>query len=125
MDGATLAGIVLAVSIASERLVEIIKGFVPWLNEQRPMPYEEGKRKAVLQLLAVLAGIGTAYAGGDYIGQGFGEANRYWAIPLVGLLASGGSGLWNSILSYFVQAKDLKKAEAKEARAGASGGYPD
>jgi hypothetical protein len=39
----------------------------------------------------------------------------------LGLLASGGSGFWNSILAYITKAKDVKAAEAEtrqiEARA--------
>jgi hypothetical protein len=39
----------------------------------------------------------------------------------LGLLASGGSGFWNSILTYVTKAKDVKAAEAEtrqiEARA--------
>jgi len=31
----------------------------------------------------------------------------------LGLLASGGSGFWNSILTYVAKAKDLKAAEAE------------
>ena len=31
----------------------------------------------------------------------------------LGLLASGGSGFWNSILTYVTKAKDLKAAEAE------------
>jgi hypothetical protein len=31
----------------------------------------------------------------------------------LGLLASGGSGFWNSILTYVTKAKDIKAAEAE------------
>jgi hypothetical protein len=126
MDAAAFAGLVLAVSIASERLVEVFKGQVTWLNEPRPTPKSEGRRKSTLQLLAVVAGIGTALLAEPVIAPSLPDGwDKAWALPLIGLLASGGSGLWNSILSYFVQIKDLKKAEVKDAHARADGGLPD
>ena len=51
----------IAISIASERVVEIIKGYFPWLNLEKQDPVIEGKRKSALQLLAVVAGIVTAF----------------------------------------------------------------
>lgn len=46
-------GFILALSIASERLVEIIKGILPWLNEEKSTPKKEGIRRSLLQILAV------------------------------------------------------------------------
>jgi preprotein translocase subunit SecD len=84
---------------------------VPWLNQQRPKSVQEGWRKAALQLLAVGAGITTAWLASpvvpDFIPHGF-IGNL-----ALGLLASGGSGFWNSILTYVTKAKDLKAAEAE------------
>jgi hypothetical protein len=57
----TVISLIVALSIASERLVDIIKGLVPWLNQPRRKPAEEGWRKAALQILAVIAGITTAW----------------------------------------------------------------
>ena len=107
----TIISLLVALSIASERLVDIIKGLVPWLNQQRLKSVEEGWRKAALQLLAVGAGITTAWLASpvvpdfiphDFIGK-----------LALGLLASGGSGFWNSILTYVTKAKDIKAAEAE------------
>jgi hypothetical protein len=64
MDTTKLTAVIsllVALSVASERLVDIIKGLVPWLNQQRPKATEEGWRKAALQLIAVIAGITTAW----------------------------------------------------------------
>ena len=63
--------LLVALSIASERLVDIIKGLVPWLNQQRK-PTEEGCRKAALQVLAVIAGITTAWLASAAIPKGVG-----------------------------------------------------
>ena len=119
MSTETLTAIVtllVALSVASERLVEIIKGFVSWLNEEQKTAdgktdnRREGYRKAVLQILAVLAGIFTAWIAQPAIEaadiQGL---DGFWGILALGLLASGGSGFWNSVLTYVKTVKDLNK----------------
>src|SRR5205823_3175136 len=109
----TVISLLVALSIASERLVDIIKGLVPWLNQQRRKPAEEGWRKAVLQILAVIAGITTAWLASAAIPKGVGIPDDWTGTLALGLLASGGSGFWNSILTYVTKAKDLKAAEAE------------
>ena len=75
-----------------------------------------------LQLLAVVCGTALAWWSwpilGDIEGLGLtGEANLGGAL-LLGLFASGGSGLWNSVLSYTNKAKELKKEQVKKERKG-------
>lgn len=112
-----IIGLILAVSIASERLVEIVKGFFPWLNEIRPTSVDEGRRKAALQILAVASGIGTAFLAQPVLASSLSSlGNSGLAILSVGLLASGGSAFWNGILSYLLQVKDLKKQEVKASQ---------
>jgi hypothetical protein len=65
----TVISLLIALSI-SERLVDIIKGLVPWLNQQRRKPAEEGWRKAALQILAVIAGITAAWLASAAIPKG-------------------------------------------------------
>jgi hypothetical protein len=117
----TIISLLIALSIASERLVDIIKGLVPWLNQQRRKPAEEGWRKATLQVLAVIAGIITASLASAAIPKGVGIPDDWTGTLALGLLASGGSGFWNSILTHVTKSKDLKAAEAEikqiEARA--------
>lgn len=123
MDAAKLTaivGLILALSIASERLVDIIKGFFPGLEKQKSKPEEEARRRSFLQILAVLSGMGTAFLARDYIPLEIAKPTESWSILGLGLLASGGSGFWNSILTYFTQAKDIKKTEAQVAKKAAS-----
>jgi hypothetical protein len=115
-----IVGIILALSIASERLVEIIKGVIPWLNkkkldEENNETKTEGMRCACLQTLAVLSGVLTAFLARDYIPKEIAEPTKGLAIIGLGLLASGGSGFWNSMLTYFTNLKDIKKAKAIQA----------
>ena len=109
-----LVGLILALSIASERLVEIIKGYVPKLNMAATDEKAEGRRQATLQFMAVLAGIVTSWLSRAYIPKEVSDATHGWAVLGLGLLASGGSGFWNSILTYLVKVKDLKDLQTKD-----------
>ena len=108
-----IVGLILALSIASERLVEIIKGLIPCLSQQNREKKAEWRRCSYLQILAVGAGILTAFLAKNYLPTGpVDEPPGVWAVIGLGLLASGGSGFWNSVLTYLTQVKNLKKAEA-------------
>jgi hypothetical protein len=109
----SVVALLAALSVASERLVEIIKGFIPPLSKENPDPAAEGRRQAMLHLLAVIAGIVTAWLAGSTgaIKSVVPDTPLAWIV--VGLLASGGSGFWNSIQGYVNKAKDAKKAEAE------------
>lgn len=102
-----------ALSVASERLVEIIKGFSPFLNKENTDAKIEGRRQATLHVLAVVAGVATAWLASQTgaINSVLPDAPLAWIV--VGLLASGGSGFWNSIQTYVNKAKDVKTAEAE------------
>lgn len=115
----SLVGIVtllVALSIASERLVDIVKGLIPFLNAQNADAKKEGWRKTILQVMAVISGIITAFLAKATITSALPEILQSTSGILgIGLLASGGSGLWNSILTYLLQVKNLKKADANKA----------
>lgn len=152
--------IILTLSIATERLVEIVRGvYARWLVYRKketsalaetlqPKSVEETAwDKARVSLLAVVCGIFTAFltspilAGifknlfpdnttckNDFFKMGEATAcgfdlsgNGIFLIIALGLLASGGSSLWNSVLEYLVKLKDLKKAEATRSEAVAAG----
>ncbi|MGB0563772.1 MAG: hypothetical protein ACPGVO_18530 [Spirulinaceae cyanobacterium] len=112
-DPTAIVGIITALSIASERLVEIIQGFVPILNVKQTDPKKEARRRAVLQLLAVGSGIATAFLAQDYLPPEMNIASNNWNILGLGLLASGGSGFWHTVLTYFAKVKDIKTLEAE------------
>ena len=118
----TIVSLLAALSVASERLVEIVKGLIPswlggtWLKEQKTDPTQEGYRTAVLQVLAVVAGVVTATVASGAIPQNVGIPNDWTGRFVLGLLASGGSGFWNSILTYAKSAKDIKAADAESKK---------
>ncbi|NML66815.1 hypothetical protein HHL22_16540 [Hymenobacter sp. RP-2-7] len=110
-----LLTVVLALSVASERLVAIVKNLVPWLRTEQPR--NEATRKLVLQVLAVLAGIATAFLAQELLAaplQGRGH------LVVLGLLASGGSGFWKSVLGYVSSVQDIKRTKAVETKVQAA-----
>ena len=116
---AAIVGVSVALSVASERLVEIIKGFSKFLSDANPDPVGDRWRRMLLQLIAVGAGIVTALLTQPAIkGVVPGLSEHTLGIVALGLLASGGSGFWNAILAYVLNLKDIKKAEAKKVKQG-------
>lgn len=114
-----IVSLILSLSIASERLVEIIKGFFPSLDKARDDPAEEGRRRSYLQILAVISGIVTSYLARDFLPVEVAKVPEGLAVIGLGLLVSGGSGLWNSVLSYLTQVKEIKKADLEVAKKNA------
>ncbi|MEZ4587091.1 MAG: hypothetical protein R2909_11875 [Gemmatimonadales bacterium] len=109
--------LLIALSVAGERLVEIIKGMVPWLERDKRHPSEEARRRAVLQLMAVAAGIGISALAWPIAREILpANQNAVAATLALGLLSSGGSGFWHSILGYAVSLKDLKAATVERTR---------
>jgi hypothetical protein len=111
-----LVTFILALSIASERLVEIIKGWIPSLELKNADPIKESRRRSILQALAVASGILTAILAREYIPGSIVQPKSIWAVIGLGLLASGGSGFWNSILTYILKLKDLTKLEIEQKK---------
>lgn len=107
--------LLIALSVATERVTEIIKGMSVWLNQRKETPKQEAHRKAALQLLAVAAGIAVSLLTQSVWIQVFPQKDIMTALAL-GLLASGGSGFWNSMLSYVTSIKNLKQETVERAR---------
>ncbi|MBV6504993.1 MAG: hypothetical protein ILNGONEN_00549 [Syntrophorhabdaceae bacterium] len=111
----TIVALLVTLSVASERLVEIIKGLLPFLSTETSDATKERVRHLMLQVLAIVAGIATALLARpvlqDVVPDGW---NTIPGILALGLLASGGSGFWNSVLEYILKLKDIKKLELQE-----------
>ena len=117
---AAIVGLLVALSVASERLVEIVKGLIPALAHQADTENKEGFRKAGIQVLGVAAGIVTAFMARSAIPQDIFPSVSTTTVLALGLLASGGSGFWNTILAYLLQVKNMKKALAEEKQLSTS-----
>lgn len=106
-----LLAVLIALSVASERLVEILKNLIPWLRTGQTNARMEARRKLALQLLAVLAGVATAFLAENVLPT---PLQDYRHLVVLGLLASGGSGFWTSVLGYVTSVKNIKRKEAVE-----------
>jgi hypothetical protein len=120
----TLITLLIALSVATERVVEIVKGFFWQLNEAREDPRLEAKRRFWLHLLAVGGGIAVTLAAWPAVREVVPGTGDWTMVAALGLLASGGSGFWNTILSYVLKIKDLRKEDLRAAQQGASGRAP-
>ena len=110
MDITANVAYLAALSAASERLVEIIKG-IPSLGlckNPQVDGKDEAKRVAKIDSLSIGAGLITASIA---YGIGVLPSTTWWAVVAYGFLAGAGSGFWNAILAYLLQVKDLKKAK--------------
>lgn len=106
-----LLAVLIALSVAAERLVEILKNLVPYLRTEQAAANAEARRKLVLQLLAVAAGIATAFLAETVLPTRLQDPRH---LVLLGLLASGGSGFWTSILGYVTSVKNVGQVQAAQ-----------
>jgi hypothetical protein len=109
-----IVSLILALSIASERLVEIVKGWIPFLGKEQADPVLEGRRKSILQLLAVASGIVTALLSADYLPSEIAKPQAGWQIIGLGLLASGGFWLLECDLDLHAQAEGSQEAGSRK-----------
>lgn len=127
--------VLLALSIASERLVEIIKGWSPRLYVTATNPAAERVRQLRVHLISLVTSALAVYLMQHYVIEALNlkPASPPAWLPLgtltwiaFSVLASGGSSAWNSILTYLLSLKNLKRQEVKanedqQARAALAG----
>jgi hypothetical protein len=115
----TVVTLIIALSVATERFVEIVKGVVPWLSLENTDPRAEARRRAALQFLAVVGGVVISALAWPITRQIIPDGQQFSLVLALGLLASGGSGFWNSILGYVTNLKNLQDATVQQVRKGA------
>ncbi len=134
MDISTNVAYLAALSMAAERLVEIIRG-IPWFtlpknpsalvdkNEALQAVKHETARTAKVNVLAVITAVITAAIAYRI---GVLPVAKNWAeVFIYGVLGGAGSGFWNAVLSYLNQLKTaVPKAPSRvviEAKAAGAG----
>ena len=108
IDISSAVSLIGALSVASERLVEIIKGSPLFtflrLNEKAdPDSKAERWRQVKIHLLSLTCGIVTAYVARESITNAF--PGGHGEVLTAGILASGGSSFWNSITGFMASLK--------------------
>src|SRR5258708_7124435 len=118
----SLATLVLALSAANERLVEAIKNLVPWLAEEKLAggmvdPNKDRWRQLAVQVTSIVLATGVAawavkgnpFDWGTIYTIGTGKDQLNVPAWLLGLLTSGGSAFWNSMLDFARAAGKLRE----------------
>ena len=118
----------ITMSVASERLVAIIKTVWPSLSEERKKPSQEvdlekdRPRRLGVQGLAILSSWITVSLGATATTEAF-DFHAFNPLGLVAIgdlklpalllivLTSGGSALWNNVMGYTKAVKDPKQVE--------------
>ncbi|MCD4735490.1 MAG: hypothetical protein K8R53_05570 [Bacteroidales bacterium] len=120
-----LIAVVLAISLATERMVLMIRTpqkllwIIPlglWLNEEnKEYPKKDGPRQLMLQLISFLCAIFTvgwfAVDGWNPLGS-ISIASQTMPLWLIAILATGGSSFWKNLLGYTKAIRDEKKKNA-------------
>lgn len=125
-----LITIVLAVSIASERLVTFLKTLIPKLGSNSadpaaPLPAKlegiEKWRQISVMLIAFLA----AWLTSSFLKDGhfdpwgtydIGPPKTEISVWIIGLLASGGSAFWTNLLGYVRAIKDISTQKSLQLK---------
>lgn len=127
MSGLTaFVGLMIAISMAVERCVEIVKGVIPQLGTANSDPKKDGRRAALIQVLAAVFGTLIAEMSKSQIASAVPPSlaslfNGSWSTALtpclvIGLMASGGSGFWNHILDIIGAMKIKQEQAAQQAQ---------
>lgn len=123
-----LSTYLVAVSLATERLVTFVKSLIPWLDKTPvdsvsglPDLPEERKRKIALQILAAIAAWITVSLFIDSFNPLTpvpisADNKMVWPAWLLALLSTGGSTFWNDALGYAKAAKDTKRQQRASQR---------
>lgn len=115
----TIVALLVALSVATERLVEIVQGACGWFREkENATDKQKARRKARVEALAVFSGIATTAIAWPVVGgmlPGSWGKNTLVMIAM-GLLASGGSGFWASVQAYILAVKNIKQLDVDERK---------
>jgi hypothetical protein len=91
-----------AMSVSVERVVEILKGFIPYLNTAATPASAENRRRAILHVIAAAVGSLMAFLASDQIAKlpaAQPLLDLHWlGYAIMGLLTAGGSAFWNHVL---------------------------
>lgn len=108
------ATLIVGISVATERVVEIIKGAVPALTNT--WTRNDQVRAGILQVIAAVTGAIIAAQMPDQVKNAvplaLGSSIRWQTYAVIGLLASGGSGAWNHALDILGALKVKQEAAA-------------
>ena len=104
-----IVGTLVILSMAVERCVEVIKGFVPWIGVEKTDPKKERIRKSVVQGIAILTSGLVVFFTHDAIVRILPSWNSIPKMVVLAIFISGGAGIWNSIAALVLAIKNAKQ----------------
>lgn len=128
-DLSDLSALVLAVSLATERLVVVLKTIFPRalaverqpVGDELPAEADRARRLTVMAAAYLSALVVSTLIAGDSVSLGglsipfyVGLGDARISVPLLALFASGGSALWNNVVGFTGAVKDIRRLERKE-----------
>lgn len=119
-----LVSYVLGIAVASERIVEMVKGIFPLLWQAKQDTKQEAIRRSLLQALSIVIAVGVAFTATAALPnelKALGWVDQTAGTIALGFIAAGGSGFWNALLTLLQNIKDLKKGEVEAQRKGPDG----
>lgn len=124
MDISKLLGVLAALSVATERITEVIKTMPvlsEWFATEKKDPHREELRKLSIHLLAIA--IGTILA--SQLPKVDGLPSDHWYYFLIyGAMVSGGSGVWNSALDIAREFNKQKQLVTDQMKTNVATGKP-
>jgi len=112
----TLVGYIAGISVATERVVEIIKGIPvlgPLLSKDEKNGDDVPLSAMAVHILAIVVGAFFAWMTYGQIASSIGadpQSINYGVCILFGAMSSGGSGFWNSILGAIREVNKQKES---------------
>lgn len=115
-----ISAVVLTVSLLNERLIEILKTYIPWFADQfdelsdEKTKRQEQFRKIIIQSITIITGVIAAsilaYEEKEFEWYCFHSAvYKEVNVIILGVLSSGGSAVWNHIIGFLKAVKDVRR----------------
>jgi len=112
--------VLVAISLATERLVVVVKTVFPKLATAPTLPpgadenvHDRGRRLMVIGVAYLCALVTSWFVAGGWFIQ-YADHSRQLSVFAVALLASGGSAFWTQVVGFASAAKDARQVEAKQ-----------
>lgn len=116
--------LILAISVAGERLVTFLKTLVPPLagpSPADPPPYPQADRPRAVAVMAIA--FLAAWLTSGFLAKSDFMLGKIEIVPgfdlpcyFMGILASGGSAFWTNVLGYFKAIKDISTQKSEQER---------
>jgi hypothetical protein len=105
-----LIGTLVILSMAVERCVEVIKGFIPWLGVANKDLKTERIRQSIVQGIAIIVSCIAVFLTKDAIYKVLPYWDDIQKLIILSVFISGGAGVWNSIAAFILALKNAEKA---------------